>query len=112
MLVGLSPNTGPPIKCKFVAISSNCLNVSTFIWIDKCCQLRRPISLTIRGLSPSQSTAKSLSPNDASGKSPSEKGMTPIVSVQATNPVSELRLRVDQARAREEQDLDPPPPPS
>ena len=29
MLVGLSPNTGSPVKFKTVAISSTCLNLST-----------------------------------------------------------------------------------
>ena len=60
MLVGLSPNTGPPIK---IQIGCNILHLHrpvNIIWIDKCCQLRRPISLTIRGLSPSQSTAKAM----------------------------------------------------
>ena len=31
MPVGLSPNTGPPIKFKSVAISSTCLNLSTLL---------------------------------------------------------------------------------
>jgi hypothetical protein len=31
MLVGLSLNTGPPIKFKSVAISSTCLNLSTLL---------------------------------------------------------------------------------
>ena len=29
MLVGLSPNTGPPIKFNSVAISSTCIDLST-----------------------------------------------------------------------------------
>ena len=60
MPVGLSPNTGPPIKFKSVAYILHLPQPVNIIWIDKRCQLWRPISLTICGLSPSQSTAKSL----------------------------------------------------
>jgi hypothetical protein len=60
MLVGLSPNTCPPNQ---IQIGCNILHLPqpvNIICIDKRCQLPWHISLTIRGLSQSQSTAKSL----------------------------------------------------
>jgi len=51
MLVGLSPDTGPPTNFKSVAISSTCLNLSTLFGSNKRCQRQRPISLTIRRVS-------------------------------------------------------------
>ena len=53
MLVGLSPKPGPPIKFKFVAISSNCLNLSTLFGSTN--------AANYGSLSPSQSTAKACS---------------------------------------------------
>ena len=53
MPVGLSPNTGPPIKFKSVAISSTCLNLSTLFGSTSAANYGG-LSLTIRGLSPSR----------------------------------------------------------
>jgi len=60
MLVGLSPNTGPLIKFKSIAISSTCFNLSTLFGSTN--------AANCGGLSRSQSTAKScrIELNDAS----------------------------------------------
>src|SRR5688572_29615562 len=46
MLVGLSPKTARTIKFRSVAISSHLpRRAVNIVWIDKRCQLRRPISV-------------------------------------------------------------------
>ena len=70
MLVSLSPNRGPPIKVKSVAISSTCPRLVNIVWIDKRYKLRRPISTNyLRPISvPEHCKKPEIELNDASLK--------------------------------------------